>query len=49
MKEDILEELKVEPVEEKLSRYKSIWLGNVTRMYSNRMRKIKLEYGRPNG
>jgi len=40
--------LKVEPADEKLSRYKSNWLRHVTRMYNNRMSKIMLNY-RPNG
>jgi hypothetical protein len=43
-----LEELKVEPVEEKLRRYKSHWLQHVSRMNNNRMPKIMLKY-RPNG
>jgi len=43
-----LEELKVEPVEEKLRRYKSHWLWHVPRMNNNRMPKIMLDY-RPNG
>jgi hypothetical protein len=30
--EEILEELKVEPVDEKLRRYKSNWLRHATRM-----------------
>jgi hypothetical protein len=30
--EDILEKLKVEPLDEKLRRYKSNWLRRVTRM-----------------
>jgi hypothetical protein len=37
--EEILEELKVEPVDEKLRRYKSNWLQCVTRM-NNRMPKV---------
>jgi hypothetical protein len=45
--EEILKELKVEPVEEKLRMYKSKWLRNVTRM-NNRMPKIMLNC-RPNG
>jgi hypothetical protein len=43
-----LEELKVEPVYEKLRRYKSNSLGNVTRTSSNRMPKLMLNY-RSNG
>jgi len=35
--EEILEEFKIEPADEKLSRYKSNWLRHVTRMDSNRM------------
>jgi hypothetical protein len=42
-----LEELKVEPVDEKLRRYKSNWL-HVTRMNSDMMPKIMLNYI-PNG
>ena len=45
--EEILGELKVEPVEEKLRRYKSNLLRHETRT-NNRMRKIMLNY-RPNG
>jgi len=37
--EEILEELKIEPVDEKLRRYTSNWLRHVTRMDSNRMPK----------
>jgi hypothetical protein len=44
--EEIQEDLRVEPVDEKLRRYKSNWL-HVTRM-NNRMPKIMLNY-RPNG
>jgi len=40
--EEILEEMKVEPVDEKLGRYKSNRLRHVTRMNSNRMPKIML-------
>jgi hypothetical protein len=40
--EEILEELKIEPVDEKLRRCKSNWLRHVTRMDSNRMPKIML-------
>ena len=46
--EGILEELKVEPVDQKLTRYKSNWLRHVTRTISNRMPKIMLNY-RTNG
>ena len=46
---DILEELKVEPVDQKQRRYKSNWLRHgAARMNSNRMPKIILNY-RPNG
>ena len=45
--EDILEELKVEPVDEKLRKYKSHWLRHVTKMNNNRMSKMMLNY-RPN-
>jgi hypothetical protein len=40
--EEILEELKVEPVDKKVRRYKSNWLRNVTRRNSSRMAKIVL-------
>jgi hypothetical protein len=46
--EGILDELKAEPVDEKLRRYKSNFLRRVTRMNSNRMTKIMLNC-RPNG
>jgi len=46
--EEILEELKVEPVDEKSRRYKSNWLRHATRMNSNGMPEIMLNY-RPNG
>jgi hypothetical protein len=39
-----LVELKVEAVDEKLSRYNSNWLWHVIRMNSSRMRKIMLYY-----
>jgi hypothetical protein len=42
--EKILEELKVEPVDEKTRRYKSNWLRQVTRMDSNGMPEIMLNY-----
>jgi len=35
--EEILKELKVEPVDKKLRRYKSNWLQYVARMTNNRM------------
>jgi hypothetical protein len=43
-----LEELKVEPAEEKLRGYKTNKVGHVTRMDSNMMAKIMLN-SRPNG
>jgi len=45
MNEEILEELKVEPVDEKLRRYsyKSDWLRQAARMKNNRMPKIMLD------
>ena len=46
--EEILEELKVEPADEKIRRYKSSWLRRVTRMNNSRMPNIMLNY-RPNG
>jgi hypothetical protein len=42
--EEILEHFKVEPVEEKLRRYKSNWLRHVTRTNSNSVPKIMLKY-----
>jgi hypothetical protein len=45
---ETLEELKVEPVDEKRKRYKSNRLRHVTRMNSSRMTTIILNY-RPNG
>jgi hypothetical protein len=44
IKEEFLEELKEEPVDEKLRRYKSNWLRQTTIM-NNRMPKIVLKYG----
>jgi hypothetical protein len=44
----ILEELKAESVDQKLRRHKSNWLQRVTRINSNRMPKIMLNY-RTNG
>jgi hypothetical protein len=46
--EEVLEELKVEPIDEKLRRYKSNWLRHVTRMNNNRVSKIMLNC-KPNG
>jgi hypothetical protein len=46
--EEILEGLKIEPVDEKLRRYKSNWPRHVKRMNNNKMTKIMLNY-RPNG
>jgi hypothetical protein len=40
----ILEELKVDLVNEKLRRHKSNWLRHVTSMNNNRMQKIMLNY-----
>jgi len=45
--EEIWEELEVEPIDEKLRRYKSNWLRHVPRMNSKRMPEIMLNY-RPN-
>jgi hypothetical protein len=45
--EKMFEEVRVEPVDEKLRRYKSYWLAHVTRMNNNRILKIMLNY-RPN-
>jgi len=42
--EEILAELKVEAVGEKIKRYNSNWLRHVIRMGSSRMRKIMLCY-----
>jgi len=46
--EEILEELNVEPADDKLRRYTSNWLRHVTRMNNNRMQTVMLIY-RPNG
>jgi len=48
MNEEILEELKAEPADDKLRRRKSNWLQHVTGMNSSRMAKIMLNC-RPNG
>jgi hypothetical protein len=48
MNAEVLEELKVETVDEKLRRYKRNCLQHVTRMSKNRMPKIMRNY-RPNG
>jgi hypothetical protein len=41
---EIWEELKVEPVDEKIRKYKSNWLRHVTRINSNRKAKIMLDF-----
>ena len=41
---EIFEELKVEPVDEKLGSSKSNWLRHVTRMCRKRMPEVKLNY-----
>ena len=41
---EILEELKVEPVDKKLRKYKSNWLHKLTRMNNNGMQKTVLNY-----
>jgi len=46
--EQILEELKVEPADEKLRSYKTKWLRRPTRMNSSGMAKLVLNC-RPNG
>jgi len=43
-KKEILEELKLEPDDEKLRRYKSNKLRHVIRMSNNRMPKLMLNY-----
>jgi hypothetical protein len=48
MNEEILEELKAEPLDKKLRRYKSNWLQHVAGMNNNRMPKVMLNC-RPNG
>jgi len=45
----MLEELKVEPAEEKLRRYKSNGLRLAKSVDNNLIPKIMLKYGRPNG
>jgi hypothetical protein len=47
-KEGILEKMKVEPLDEKLRRYKSSSVRHVTRMNKNMVTKITLNY-RPHG
>jgi DNA-binding FadR family transcriptional regulator len=44
--EEILEEFKVEAVDEKRRRYKSNFLRHITRMENNRMLKLMLNYMR---
>jgi hypothetical protein len=46
--EEILEEMKIEPVDEKLNRYKSNSLRHVKRINKNRMPKIMVNY-KPDG
>jgi hypothetical protein len=41
---ELLEDLKVQPVYKKLRRFKSNWLQYVTRMNKNRMLKTRLNY-----
>jgi hypothetical protein len=45
---EILEEFKVEPVDEKLRRYKSNWLRGATRINNKKMTNTTLKY-RTNG
>jgi len=45
--ENIFEEVRVEPVNEKLRTYKSNWLRQATRIKNNRMPKIMWNF-RPN-
>jgi hypothetical protein len=42
---ELLEQLKFQPVDKKLRRYKSNWLQHVIRMNKNRMPKIMLNHG----
>jgi len=42
---ELLEELKVQPVDKKLRRYKSNWPQHVIRMNKNRMPKTILNHG----
>ena len=44
--EEILEYSKAEPADARLRRYESNWLRQVTRMNSNRMPKVMLNYGK---
>ncbi|KAJ4448947.1 hypothetical protein ANN_00339 [Periplaneta americana] len=46
--EEILEQLEVESVEEKISRYKFNWLDHVRRMENSRIPKIMMQY-KPRG
>jgi hypothetical protein len=45
-KEGILEEMKVEPLDIKLKKYKSGWLRHVKRKNKNRVTKIMMNYRR---
>jgi hypothetical protein len=42
--EEVLEEQQVEPVDDKLRRHKSNWLRRLTRMDTNKMPKLMLNY-----
>jgi hypothetical protein len=44
MSEEILEELKIKPVDVKLKRYKPTWLRHVTRMDNNMIPEIMPNY-----
>jgi len=46
--EEVLEELQAEPVDEKLRRHKSNWLLHLTRMNTNKVPELMLNYI-PNG
>ena len=41
---ELSEQLKVQPVDKELRRYKSNWLQHVTKMNKNRMPKIRLNH-----
>jgi hypothetical protein len=44
-----VEEMKVEPADDKLRAYKSSWLLHATRMNSSWMAKVMLNYGQNGG